>query len=203
MKVTLPESINDITLDQYQRYILLSKREGLDDFQFNQRKIAIFTNLKTQEVVNVKKKDIDDMIIQIDKALNQTVEFKNRFFIDDVEFGFVPNLDKMTGGEFADLSKYGTDIENLHYVMAILFRPITKFDSFKNYKIDIYRGTEGMTEIMKLMPLSVVNGALVFFSNLSNELLNYIQRYTAEELAKENPHRTILSNGDGMQPSMN
>ena len=52
---------------------------------------------------------------------------------------------------------------------------------------------------MKLMPLSAVTGALVFFSSLSNELLNYTQRFLEEEQAREDKRQTTLKSGGGMQ----
>jgi hypothetical protein len=109
----------------------------------------------------------------------------------------------MCGAEYFDLGKYSTEIEDLHKTMSILFRPITEADGFGNYKIKDYNGTEELCDVMKLMPLSVVNGALVFFSSLANELLNYIQRYTKEEQAKETQHQITFANGDGTQPLMN
>ena len=203
MKVLLPESIDDVTLEQYQKYQELLKREDLEQYPFNKRKLAIFTGIKMNIANQISIKDINEMIAQIDTALEQTVVFKQRFFIDDVEFGFIPNLDKICGAEYFDLDKYSSEVEELHRTMAILFRPITDRDSFGNYKIKDYNGTEELCDVMKLMPLSVVNGALVFFSSLSNELLNYIQRYTREEQVREEKLQDTLASGDGMQPSMN
>jgi hypothetical protein len=94
MKLLLAESIDDITLEQYQKYQELLKREDLEQYPFNKRKLAIFTGIKMNIANQISIKDINEMIAQIDKALEQTVVFKQRFFIDKVEFGFIPNLDK-------------------------------------------------------------------------------------------------------------
>ena len=48
---------------------------------------------------------------------NENTKNKPTFFIKDVEFGFIPNLDKITGAEYFDLSKYGQDNETLHNLM--------------------------------------------------------------------------------------
>lgn len=203
MKVLLPESIEDITLEQYQKYQELLKRNDLELYAFNKRKLAIFTGIKMNIANQISIKDINEMITQIDIALSQTVVFKQRFFIDDVEFGIIPNLDKMCGAEYFDLSKYSTEIEDLHKAMAILFRPIIDKDKFGNYKIKEYNGTEEFSDVMKIMPLSVVNGCMVFFSSLANELLNYIQRFTKEEQARDQQLQITFANGVGMQPLMN
>jgi hypothetical protein len=186
MKITIPENINDITLSQYQKYTDLMKREDLALHELNTRKIQIFTGLKPDEVRNISISDYDEIVSLIDKALETEHEFQQTFFIKDVEFGFIPNLDKITAGEFIDIEKYQSNIEDLHKLMAVLFRPINKKDAFNNYAIQTYKGTEQFSEIMKLMPLSAVNGALVFFSSLSNELLIYIQKFTNQEQVRGN-----------------
>lgn len=202
MKILLPEHSRDITLLQYQKYHDLLQREGLDEYQFNQRKIQIFTGIKPNEYKDIKQSDIKEMLSQIDLALEMPVNFEHRFKIDDVEFGFVV-LDDITGEEYFDLSKYGVNVETLHNLMAILFRPITSKDPFGNYKISAYNGTKEWAEIMKLTPMNVVNGALFFFVNLSKELLTYTQRYMMREQAKEKLQADILKSGGGMQPLTN
>ena len=186
MKVTLPESIEEITLETFQRYQQLKDRKDLDTFEFNKRKIEIFTNLNRKQIKNVNQSDYKWMLDQIDTALNQDAEFKNTFEIGAVKFGFIPNLDKCTTGEYTDLRKYQEGgIETMHNLMAVLFRPIIKTDKFKNYEIISYFGTEQFADTMKKMPLSIVNGALVFFLNLAKELSSYTQKYTLEEPMKE------------------
>jgi len=201
MKILLPENSSDITLLQYQKYYDLLQREGLDDNQHNVRKIQVFTGLKPNEIDGLSKKDIDETLAQIDLALNTPIEFVNRFTVEGTEFGFI-TLDKITGAEYFDLSKYKEDVETLHNLMAILFRPIKDKDAFGNYSVVPYNGTSEWAELMKLTPMNVVNGALFFFVNLSNELLNYIQRYTEAEQAREESQVITLKSGDGMQPSM-
>jgi hypothetical protein len=199
MKIILPESIHDITLHQFQLYNELLERTDLDEYQFNKRKIQIFTGLERNRIELISAIDYKEIVEQIDKALNQTVEFQPTFFIKDVEFGFIPNLDKMTQGEFIDISNYGTDVNEMHKLMAVLFRPIKKKDALGNYEIINYKGTEQYANIMKHTPLSIVNGALVFFSSLANELVSYTAKYMAVEQVKEVVPPITSRNGIGMQ----
>jgi len=198
MKITLPESIQDITLYQFQLYNELLERDDLDEYNFNKRKIQIFTGLERNRIELISAIDYKEIAEQIDKALNQAVEFKPTFFIKDVEFGFIPNLDKMTQGEFIDVSNYGTDIKEMHKLIAVLFRPIKNNDSLGNYEIINYKGTKQYSDIMKHTPLSIVNGALVFFSSLANELVSYTAKYMEAEQAKEKVQQTTSINGGGM-----
>jgi len=199
MKITIPENINDITLVQYQRYTELMNRDDLKEHDRNVRKIQIFTGLKPEQVKQISSNDYAEIISMIDLALEKDHPFTPTFFIQDVEFGFVPNLDKITAGEYIDISKYENDVQTFHNLMAVLFRPILKKDALDNYSIISYQGTEQYAEVMKLIPLSAVTGALVFFSSLSNELLNYTQRFLEEEQARADKRQTTLKSGGGMQ----
>ena len=180
MKIILPENQSEITLEQYQRYVKLLERTDLDIYNFNRRKLEIFTSLSFKDTENVTQVDFEFCLNQIDKALNEEVEFKNRFTLGNVEFGFIPNLDEMTTAEYVDLNKYTNTADTLHYLMAILFRPIINKDSFGNYEIQNYQGTKEYFELMKKTPLSIANGSLFFFINLSTELQSYILKYTKE-----------------------
>lgn len=189
-KITIPESIADITLGQYQNFVANPNM-----------KIEIFTGLNKKEIDGISQKDLDYLNNQIDVALNSQSIFKQKFTLNDIEFGMIPNFDKITSKEYFDLSSYGVDIDTLHNVMAIAFRPIK--DKGSLYTIDDYNGTEQYAETMKQMPLNYVNGFLSFFLTLQNDLLNCIQKYTMEEQAMEYQLQTTLKNGVGMQPSMN
>ena len=198
MKIILPESINDITLFQFQQYDELLKREDLDEYNFNKRKIQIFTGIERNRIDLVSSVDYKMILTQIDLALNQTVEFKPTFFIKDVEFGFIPNFDNITQGEFIDISTHGAGVESMHKLMAVLFRPIKTKDILGNYDIIKYKGTKQYSDIMKHMPLSIVNGSLVFFSSLTNELINYTQKYMTQEQAREKQQTITSKSGVGM-----
>ena len=197
MKIVLPENISEVTLGMFQALIKLSERTDLSINDFNKRKVEIFTGLPRRDIKNISQKDYADILKQIDTAMETGVQFVPRFTLNGIEYGFCPNLDDMTTGEWADLSEFGEDIENMHKVMAVLFRPITKTDGFKNYKIKRYTGEED-AELLKQMPLNIVNGALVFFCNLAKELRLNIQKYTMQQvLAKEKRQPTSLISGDG------
>ena len=199
MILTLPENIKEITLGQYQRFDVLNKRTDLSELSYNKRVIEIFTELKYRDIGNISNKDYTDILIQLTKAMEQTSEFEYTFKIQDIEFGFVPNLDDITTAEFVDLSNWGLDVENFHKIMAILFRPITNRDSFKNYEIGNYEGTKKYSEVMKLMPMNIVNGALGFFYHLANELREHTQKSMEEvERLKEEKLLDTLKNGDGI-----
>jgi hypothetical protein len=178
MKVQLPENISEITLGQFQRYQELITRD-IDLMNFTKRKISIFTKIPFKDLANVRATDFERLSKQIDIALDTPASFQNRFKLNNIEFGFITDFDEITAGEFADIEKYQDGIENLNKVMAVLFRPVIKKEGIR-YEIESYAGTKKYAEILKEMPLSIVNGALVFFLNLANELEDYTQKYLIE-----------------------
>lgn len=190
MIVTIPEHLGDINIFQYQRY-----QEHLGDEVY---KVHIFTDIALDKCKLMKSSDIERLSKQIDKSLSFSTEFKHRFTMKGIEFGFIPNLDKITFAEYVDLQTYTNDIQNMHRLMAILFRPIVKTDGDK-YSIMPYNGTEEYAQIMLHTPMNIVNGSLVFFWNLTNELSDNIQKYLTEVLLKAHKPRNTSRLSVGMQ----
>lgn len=206
MKILLPESIKDITLGQFQTYDKLTNKlenKEIEPLEFLKRKVSLFSGIPYSKIDDVLQTDLEDVITQIDIALNEDSVFENRFTLDGIEFGFIENLDTITSGEYFDLSNYGTDVDKLHKLMAVLFRPIKKEDKFGNYKIKKYNGSAKYSELMKKTPLNIVNGSLVFFCNLSSELEIHIQKSTETRLKRGKKQTHTLNNGVGTVPSMN
>jgi len=188
LKIRLPENLADITLEQAQKLdILNAKRDSLDELSFVKRYISIFTELKFRDLDNISMSDFDGIHTQITEALDTEVPFENRFVLNQVEYGFVPNLNEITTGEYIDLSTYGNSMETLHKTMAVLFRPITKDVAFGSYEIEPYNGTKDRAEVMKQAPMNIVIGMLVFFCDLSKELKSHILKST---LVMEEQRRT-------------
>lgn len=201
MKLLIPENISDVTLTQFMKYSKLIERTDLNDFEMNKRLVSTFCNIGYHKLNNVEAKDFDGLVTDIKNAINQEAKFVNRFTLNDIEYGFIPNFDKLTSKEFFDLSLYCNEDmqQNLNKIMAILFRPINGKDKFGNYKIETYNGTEDRAVTMLEAPMNVVNGALVFFSNLARELRLNIQKYTDQVQAKVDLHQSTLASGVGTQ----
>lgn len=198
MEVILAENISEITLSQYQQYEKLVEDYD-DENEFKNSKISIFTKIPKEQIGSVISKDYDQILLQIDKALTTEYKFEKFFTIDNIEFGFHPNLDEMSQAEYIDSTTYGVDVETLHKLMAVLFRPIINKDKFGNYQIESYEGTDKYSELMKRAPLNIVKGAIDFFYLLSKELQSHIQKYTANlQQQQMEQQSTLVKNGVGM-----
>ena len=203
MKLTLniPESLSEVTLDQYQQWLKVAEGKDLDNF-LQQKMIEIFCGVTLKQVMLIKAKDIESIVVQISKLFNQKEnKFIDRFNYQDQEFGFVPKLDDMTFGEYVDLDNYLADWQLIHKAMGVLFRPIT-FKKKNQYLIEEYETTDKYN--MKQMTLDVVFGAMVFFWKLKNELQSLILSYLANqtEVPISQELRTSLQNGAGINLSM-
>ena len=199
MKVLLPDETKDVTLKQYQEYTLLQKRKDLNEYEFDQRKIKIFTGLTYRTVEKMDATDFKEFLNWIDKALERPSAFQQTFTMEGVKFGMIPNYDEMRSKEHFDLMKYRIKTKTLHNLMAILFRPITKEVINNGYEIEDYNGTDAYAEVMKHTPLNIVNGALVFFWNLADELQECTPKSIQRERVKELLQKNISKNGGGMR----
>lgn len=204
VRLTIPESTDDITVGQFQRYLTLLERNDLSQVEHDKRKIEIFTKLPYRDVGRLSAKDYAETIELIDAALNVEGAFKQRFKIGEVEFGFVPNLDMISAEQWASLMEIdtaeGPNPFRYHEFLAVLFHPIEKTDAFGNYSVMPY--TDGaFDETMKSAPMSIVNGVMLFFWNLGTELLNSTLKSTQEEQQKGIQPLNFSEDGAGMPHS--
>ena len=127
MKLTLniPESLSEVTLNQYQQWLKVAEGKDLDNF-LQQKMIEIFCGVTLKQVMQIKAKDIESIVVQISKLFNEKdSKFIDRFKYQEKDFGFVPELSEMTFGEYVDLDNYLADWQLMHKAMSVLFRPIT------------------------------------------------------------------------------
>jgi len=191
----VPAALRGIKLSQWQRYIdIYEKNKEAESTDFLEKKfLSIFCNIEFKNIDKLGLKVFDSTIQHISNLLNQKTDLVQKFSLigtDDVvvEFGLIPNFDKMSYGEFIDLEKYMFDNKNYHKAMAVLYRPI-KFKSKDKYLIHDYKGTEYMADVMRDAPLDAALGARVFFYRLATKLGNNTMAYTLKELQKKQEGR--------------
>lgn len=192
IEVSIPSTLKEVSLKDYQDFLLIENPSN-DDL------LKCILNINTKELGKIKDKDVDYLITHINKLFEQEHKFIPTFNLNGVAYGFIPNLDEITYGENKDVTSYINEWGNMHKAMAVLFRPLKQKQGHK-YLIEEYEGSHKYSEVMKQMPLSVVLGAMVFFYNLTNELLNYIPSYLEKEVAKVQTKGQISQeNGEAIQ----
>ena len=192
---TIPETLRDIKLSQWQRYIeILEKNKDAELTGFLEKKLlGIFCGVELKDIDRIGLSVFDNTIQHLSNVLNSKPELVKTFKMtgtDDVtvEFGLIPNFDKMSYGEFVDLEKYLFVDKDLHRAMAVMYRPV-KLKSKGSYLIHDYNGTDYLAEVMKNTPLDVALSARVFFYRLATKLSNFTMAYTLKELQQKQEGR--------------
>ena len=192
---TIPETLRDIKLSQWQKYIeILEKNKDAELTGFLEKKLlGIFCGVELKDIDRIGLSVFDNTIQHLSNVLNSKPELVKTFKMtgtDDVtvEFGLIPNFDKMSYGEFVDLEKYLFVDKDLHRAMAVMYRPV-KLKSKGSYLIHDYNGTDYLAEVMKNTPLDVALSARVFFYRLATKLSNFTMAYTLKELQQKQEGR--------------
>jgi len=187
LAITIPTDLSEIKLSQYIKFMNIAEQNEESDF-LHHKMIEIFCNVELKYVSQFKRKQIVEIVTTINKLFEKIPPFKNRFSLNGTEYGFIPNLDDISQGEYMDLDNYITDWKDLHRSMAVMYRPITMKLKDK-YTIESYEGSNFYAEKMLDAPLDVVLASRVFFYHLGNELLKSTLTYL-----EENPQiQTILN----------
>jgi hypothetical protein len=202
LEIVIPTNLNEIKLGQYVKFLSIAEQNEESDF-LQDKMIQLFCDVELKYITQIKRKQIVNIVETINNLFAKIPPFKNKFTLNGIEYGFIPNLDDISQGEFVDLDNYFTDHKDLNKAMAVMYRPIkTKLGD--KYTIESYEGSHVYAEKMLDAPLDVVLPARVFFYHLGNELLKSTLIYM-----EENPQSQALMSklnldnaGDGTPQSM-
>ena len=178
-EVTVPTEWKDITIAEYQRYLQIAKsnRRTRDN-----EIISLFCKIDKELLKKLKLKDKKVLVNKINKFVNSKNEtsLEKRIKFNGKKYGFIPNLSKITTGEFVDIEEYGKDInKNLHRIMSVLYREIDK-TSGKLYNVKSYDPDEIEIDKFKKLPMSTTLSAIDFFFRLGTRLLEDLNNYSME-----------------------
>jgi len=178
----LIDSWSDVTLEKWLQ--LIDFETGTKTEEATET-IAALSDVPKQLVKELALSDVAVIMSKIAELQSkQDTKLKRIIEINDIEYGFHPDLDSITLGEYADIEQFiKNGIEtNLPELMAVLYRPI-KEKKNDIYIIDAYDGDIRMrTEEMKQMSAQQVQSALVFFYNFAKILSEILPLYLMEKL---------------------
>jgi hypothetical protein len=193
---------SDVTLEKWLKLIDLETGSKTKEAE---ETIAALSNIPKQLINELSIKDVAVIMNRIAELQQEEDSSLKRIVkINEVEYGFHPNLDEITLGEYADIETFiKNDIEkNLPELMAVLYRPVTEK---KNdiYTIAAYDGDIRMrTEEMKQMSAEQVQSALRFFFVLGKELSLILPSYLMEklkEMKEQLPQNPLRKSGRGSE----
>lgn len=173
-KIKVSLDYSTITVKQYVDFILNDGNEvGQVSAILNKPKdfVRQLAPDQMQNAINAFKSVIDEP-----KANKQ-----NRW----KDYGFVPDINAISFGEWLDLDSNCKDFpKNLTKILAILYRPISNQLGNK-YSIEPYNASHlKNADEFNEMPLSIANGALVFFSTIEKELVNTSLQFLDSQVTK-------------------
>ena len=199
---SLIKSWEDVTLDSWARLVKYkSKTKGKEALKV----IGELSNIPAEIINKLELADvavlmtrIGDLQREADTRLARIIE------IDGKRYGFHPDLESITLGEYADIETFiKNDIqEHLPELMAVLYRPIVE-EKNGLYTIEAYDGEIKLRAAeMKKMSSQQVQNALVFFYNFGREFVGTMQLFLMEKLKemKMQSQQTVLQkNGVGLE----
>jgi len=172
---------NQITIENYVK--LFKVTDLFDDEYFQIKLINILTDAPVDKLMDTEMGKVYFIYNKLMELLpDNKPGFVDRFTLNDVEYGFIPNWKKMSFGEYADLDTLMTKKPNevldyLHVITAILYRPIIKDRGKHNFDIEKYNqeSLEERSELFKnKLDVEVALGAQFFFTLFARNSQTYI-----------------------------
>ena len=207
VQINVPSTLNEIPLKHYQDFLNVQKNSSDEEF-VAQKMVEIFCGIRLIEVAKIKLTSLNELIAHFTTLFSQVPKFQPTFKIGDIEFGFIPELEEISFGEYVDLDSHLQSWDNFHKAMSVLYRPI-KTRKGDKYDIKDYDPNIDMQELMKFAPLDVCIAASVFFWTLESDLLQATLNYLEKEIAKEKNLSLTLAkqlnlpkDGDGIKAFM-
>ncbi len=187
VKLVIPDNWNDITINTYQKYLLIQESRKKEKTKIIDS-VALLCNTTKEVVKKMDYRDLLEIMSILKKMVDSEPEkkdFKKTFKLENEEYGFIPNLSKLTTGEYIDLETYcKTPIKNLHTIMSILYRKIT-FKRGNRYAIENYNPDEFKEEVFRECPMGIALGSLGFFLTLGDKLLVISDNYLKNQEMKQ------------------
>lgn len=179
-----------LTLRQYQEFSLIEEPNEED-------LLRCFCGLSISEINKLSLDKFNSLVESVSLEINKESNYTPTFILNGVEYGFIPNLNEISYGENKDLTSYVNDWSTMHKAMAVAYRPIT-YKKGDKYLIEKYEGTSKTSDIMLDAPFHVVAGMIVFFWNLTSDLLSFIPNYLEKEMEKTN-RQDLIKNGEAIE----
>lgn len=203
VKLKIPEKWNEITLTQFQSYYA-EMRKDINETTKLLILVSSFCGISISQAHKIYLKDLKKTVNSLNILFTKIPkDLILMFRWEGKEYGFIPNFDELTVGEYADLEYYLSDKDliwdNMHTVMSILYREVIDKQDDK-YRIKDYEPTPEVAKSFRTLPMNIVYGASNFFLTLGMELSEIMSNFTQEEMEtiiQNDREKQKQTNGDG------
>jgi len=162
--------LKDITVEQF---IKLAQIE--ETFKADDKKMTLEIGNLFHPKNTLKYRESALFYTDLKIALLQTPNHVQRFKHKGIEYGFIPNINNISTGEYIDLDTYSKNKDTYHKMLSILYRPIIK-SAGDLYRIEEYDGTKHEA-VMKEVSCEILLGSINFFFRLSENMLRDLHTY--------------------------
>ena len=173
----------EVTLEKWLKLIEFQKGTKSKEAE---ETISALSDIPKKLIKQLELKDVAGIMSAIsDLQSKQDSSLKRIIEIEGKRYGYHPDLESISLGEWADLeSLLKEDVEkNLPEIMAVLYREIVEETDSGIYTIKAYDGNIAIrAEQMKKMAAEQVQSALVFFYTFGKELSKTLPLYLMQKL---------------------
>ena len=189
MELRLPAHYADLTL----RHLM-----ALESETDPVKRVSAVTGVPTTKLREMPHKLVTEADAHLSYLLTKEhAQHKEVIELNGIKYGFIPNWEEFTTGEWIDMEECTTDFwKHAHKAMSILYRPVDRKWGDK-YTILPYTAKEDK-EVFLDMPAPLVSGALLFFWTTETELLNTLR---SSLIQKTREAMSLLQNGAGIPSS--
>lgn len=182
LMLRIPDRLDEITLLQAQKVMLIDQNKEIAPFPKKVHSLAVLTNKTAQEISTLTISELDSIYDRLFAMINEPAPEKLQRFVkyQGREFGFIEDVRDMETGAFVDIDSMSQEdvyADNLHKIMAILYRPIDARIGDK-YRLRSYvnespgEREERQALFLNSMTLDTVKGASSFFLLAMQSCLN-------------------------------
>ena len=208
LEIVIPENWYEVTLPQY-----LSFKKSIKPYEGQDIYADKIIEHACYRLCGIKKDILHklptDAFLTVQESVLKLIASNNNeklvksFEIGDTTYGFIPDFNAMTYGEYVDLVELCKNTwDNIAEIMAILYRPIVK--KYKDsYEIAKYNGSNEnqIYLFQQKLTMDIVYGALSFFLYLQTDLARGTLTYSMETLTSLTPtqkrqiNQLLIENG--------
>lgn len=175
---------SELTVSQFQKYI-----KEQDKFNSSPSKmLSLLLDMDEDDVKDLPKNQVDFVLSYVNQKFMEPKqdEIIMTFEHDGVTYGLENDWGKLSWGAWVDIEILSAEKleENIHHILAILYRPVTKTNGLK-YEIEPYasKSVNERKEIFKDLPISIWFSCSSFFFLIAklyisdiNNSLKWIQK---------------------------
>ena len=205
IKVQALTDWKDVTLSKY-----LELMGDIEAYRDDQKAVDALMlhhlcGIPYEEISNVSVQSYNILKSKLTNFLKpEDIQLQKFITIGDIEYGFEPNLSKMTYGAYADISQYDTIAidKNWAKIMSILYRPVTKKEKHGLYQIEKYDAKLDEKKWLDVT-MDIHFGTLFFFLYLQMDLMKDTLNSLTETEVAANIKSILAESGELIQQYSN